>query len=317
MEWITFHIWYVMNSTCTCTCIFMCFLYFDLFEFYIEYLSTVIIYIIILFSLFTDEKEFDSITKLMDDTLITLFVQRYDISQHLTLGREKQQNRQASRLKRKYGHRYTFEDRQRLREIRLSRTSNDFDWPDGESSVEFKTLNEDPVSVLVCNATNSSLGTNGILHGNGVVDADKLVNSPVPKHDEAASNNDGLVLKTEFKFGRKKGYKKRLPQTWNSDRNSKPFGDNNFLCIPRTMTEGSAMSKEKSISTGNLLDADTALNKLIKSTLTLGSDEDLSSLNKRQVIITCVCDSFIQYPFVNIMYPFISYKNIHCVPLIC
>ena len=270
-----------------------------------------------MFSLFTDEKEFDSIAKLMDDTLITLFVQKYDINQHLTIGREKQQNRQVSRLKRKYGHRYTMEDRQRLREIRLSRTSNDFDWTDGESSVEFKTFNEDSVSVLVCNATNSSLGTNGILHGNAVVDVDKFVNSPVPKRNEAASNNDDLVPKTEFKFGRKKGYKKRLPQTWNSDRNSKPFGDNNFLSIPRTLTEGSAISKEKSVSTGNLVDADSALNKLIKSTLTLGSDEDLLSLNKRQVIITCVSSSFVQYLFVNIMYPFISYKNIHCVPLIC
>ena len=265
-----------------------------------------------MFSLFTDEKEFDSIAKLMDDTLITLFVQKYDISQHLTLGREKQQNRQASRLKRKYGHRYTMEDRQRLREIRLSRTSNDFDWTDGESSVEFKTLNEDSVSVLVCNATNSSLSTNGILH-----DADKFVNSPVPKCNETVSNNDDFVPKTEFKFGRKKGYKKRLPQTWNSDRNSKPFGDNNFLSIPRTLTEGSAVSKEKSVSTGNLVDADSALNKLIKSTLTMGSDEDLLSLNKRQVTITCVSSSFVQYPFVNIMYPFISYKNIHFVPLIC
>ena len=223
----------------------------------------------------------------MDDTLITLFLQKHDISQHLTLGREKQQIHQAFLLRRKYGDRYMVYqpgDWQCRLERRSSHSCSDLERIDWEHPVEFKPHR---ISVLVRDPTDLSLDPNDILNDNAVDEADRFINdSPVPKHDdvEVITKNDDPIPKTKYIFPRKRHIKKTWPQRWNSNRKTQTFDEDHFLPIPRTLT-GSKMKKSTSID--NLRNADSALGKLIKSTLTFKSDEDLSSL-KQKVISTCV-----------------------------
>ena len=214
----------------------------------------------------------------MDDTLITLFVQKHNINRHLSLGREKQQIRQEFFLRRKYGDRYMVYqpgDEQCVLERRASRSCSDLERIDWEHPVEF---NPHRISVLV---HDPSLDANDILNDN---------DSPVPKHDdEVITKNDDHIPKTKYIFPRKRHVKKTWPQRW---RKTQIVDVDHFLPIPGTLT---GFKMKKSSSTDNLRNADSALGKLIKSTLTFKSDEDLSSLKQKVIMITnmCVCTSVV------------------------
>ena len=219
----------------------------------------------------------------MDDTLITLFVQKYNINRHLSLGREKQQIRQEFFLRRKYGDRYMVYqpgDQQCVLERRSSRSCSDLEWIGWEHSVEFKPHR---ISVLV---HDPSLDADDILNDNAVDEADKFINdSSVPKHDdddEVITKKDDLIPKTKYTFPRKRHVQKTWPQRWNSDRKTQVVDVDHFLPIPETLT---GFKMKKSSSTDNLRNADSALGKLIKSTLTFKSDEDLSSLKQKVIMI--------------------------------
>ncbi len=207
-----------------------------------------------------DDKEFDSVNDLVDDTLILLYLDQHNIKQQLSLGRVQQQNINA-KLKRRNGLRYKTEEnkkslfRIRSRESIIENNSDSVDGVFRQLSYNVD-IEEEPIQVFIENEL-------------GVRQPKTRATSEKVKHKRFH-----LRKKREMSL---------------EDRKSCPPSEIvNLLALYTIKSYGGdkdyELNKQTSTSTGDI-SSTGAIGQLLKKTLTIHSDDDDETANDQQVSV--------------------------------
>lgn len=211
----------------------------------------------------TGDKEFISVSDLVDDSLISLFLEQHDISKHLTLARAKHQQRQ-SQFKRRNVLRY--------KNCEEQKGSCKFKTPRGSS----KSLESSDAFVGMFRELSPD--------NNDEEQVQVFVEDEGEMRPKALSQSD-KVKRRRMHF-RRKG-QDCLSVT---DNKHTPHEIVNLLSVyTRSHSEdpppSTSLSKQKSASAGTLLESKVAIGQLLKNTLVLNTKEDLSHANHDEVRI--------------------------------